>query len=266
MDISLNNARTELALTLARGLLPPSQRDTAALLALLADDLQDLGTALGLDLAVQLTAFRDACATLGDAALLVHYSRLFLVPPVAARLNLGWYLDGSLNGPLQDSLAGWHASRGMTRANGFRDLTDHLAAMLEFLGLLESRGESADAGTFATQLILPALAGLEGDVARAAADSPYRSLIAWLRAALTQLYGRENADARTSRTPFAKRASRPGWVHCDRCHAPIATARDLAFMRKALTDNGLPSDHLALCPDCRGAARGRVDHPMQGSA
>lgn len=258
--------RAELALTLARAFLPPGQQDTADSLLLLSDDLEDLGAELTVDLAESLIRFRQDCRRLGGSALLVHYSRLFLSPPLAARLNLGWYLDGSLNGPLQDALARWFAAHSVGKAASFHDLGDHLAVLLEFVGLLESQGESAVAREFVLRYLLPALPGLERDVTAADAASPYASLLSGLHAVFAALYPQHVTVAQTKSRPFANRADRPDRVHCTRCGAAIASARDLAVMRKALESSGLPAAHLDLCPDCREAPRIWEQAALHGNA
>lgn len=266
MDAHTLTPRAEVALTLARAFLPPTQHETADSLLLLSDDLEDLGGELMVDLAESLARFRQDCRRFGGNPLLVHYSRLFLSPPVAARLNLGWYLEGSLNGQLQDVLAGWYAAHGVGKSASFHDLGDHLAIILEFVGLLECQGETASAREFVRHYLLPALPGLERDVTSADVASPYASLLSWLHAALAALYPQPVTQAHARHKPFANRAQRPGWMHCNQCGAPIATARDLAVMRKALESSGLPAAHLDLCPDCRGAAQGWEHPPLHGSA
>ena len=264
MDVQPHIARAEVALTLARAFLPPLEHDTTDYLLLLSDDLEDLSGELAVDLSETLFRFRQDCRHFGGNPLLVHYSWLFLSPPVAARLNLGWYLEGSLNGPLQDVLAGWYAARGVDKSRSFHDLRDHLAVILEFVGLLESQGETAGAREFVRHYVLPALPGLERDVTAADAASPYASLLNWLHAALAALYP-QAVETHASRKPFANRAQRPGWVHCNQCGAAIATAQDLAVMRKALERGGLPAMHLDRCPDCRAMGQSR-EHPRLHSS
>lgn len=264
MDISCNNSRTVLAMTLARAFLPPMEESHAAAMRdLLADDLTGMAGEQGLDLDDCLAGYRGACARFADGEdLLVHYSSLFLSPPLAARLNLGWYLDGNLNGHTQDALARWYGTWGVDKRDSFFDLLDHLASLLEFVGLLESRDARVDAARFAGQFLHAGLDGLERDLAATAPDSPYCHLAACARQALKALYPIQGEDAKPRVKYFARRKERPDWVSCLRCGAPIATARDVAVMRRALQSSGLPDKHLELCPDCRDGAHGWEKHAL----
>ena len=262
MDLLLNNDRAILAMSLARAFLPPKTAEHAqALCADLADDLSEMAAGLDVDLTEPLASYRRACARFSAESALVHYSALFLAPPVAARLNLGWYLDGCLFGPAQDAIRDWYCAWGLDQREEFHDLIDHLASLLEFQALLENQASSEEASEFAHRHLIPGLAGLEADIAKAEPDSPYRHLAAITREALLALHPPLAAD-KARRQPFAKRASRPDLVRCQQCGAPIAAARDLAVMRRALESAGLPADHLDRCPDCRDAARGWDLRPL----
>jgi TorA maturation chaperone TorD len=256
MDIPLINPRAVLAMTLSRAFLPPLEEGhAAALCVFLADDLADLDHALNLEILQPLAAYRDACTLYERESPLVHYSHLFLSPPPAARLNLGWYLDGVMFGPTQDALRRWFGIWGVEKRDSFLDLLDHAASLLEFVGMLDSREAAADAANFTGLFLHPALAGLERDLAASATDSPYRHLVACTRQALLALYPPlKNTGSR--RRAFAARAQRPDWVHCEQCGEPIATARDLAVMRRTLHAAGLPAEHLSVCPACREIAQG----------
>lgn len=256
MELQLTNDRAVLAMTLARAFLPPKTPEYAqALCTALADDLAEMAAGLGIDLAAPLASYRHACGHFHVESALVHYSRLFLAPPLAARLNLGWYLDGCLFGPTQDHIRRSLRAFGLDKREDFRDLVDHVATLLEFQAILENQASGDEAADFAHTLLIPGLTGLEADIAKVAPDSPYRHLAAIARQTLLALHP-PVANDKPRRKPFAKRAARPDWVHCRRCNAPIATVRDLAVMRRALENAGLPADHLELCPDCRDAADG----------
>lgn len=262
MDISLGTPRALLALTLARAVLPPPADASPAIFGLLVSDLAELSVELGLDPAAPLDALRASCTSFVEDSPLVHYSRLFLSPSHPAHLNLGWYLDGSLYGTAQDSLRQWHAALGVDKSEDFKDLPDHLASLLELLGLLEGRGQADDAARFAQTFLHPALPRLEHGLAQVDGTSPYRALIGWMQAALNELYP-PSADATSpGRKPFGSRPQRPDWKHCTQCGAPVATARDVAVMEKALAESGLPANHLALCPECRGNTRGWDHRPL----
>lgn len=256
MELTLTNDRAVLAMTLARAFLPPKAVEHAqALCTDLADDLAEMASGLGIDIAAPLATYRHACAHFHTESALVHYSGLFLAPPLAARLNLGWYLDGCLFGPAQDHIRRYLRAFGLDKREDFRDLVDHAASLLEFQAILENQASSEEAADFAHTLLIPGLTGLEAAIAKVAPDSPYRHLTAIARQALLALHP-PMANDKPRRKPFAKRASRPDLVHCRRCNAPFATARDLAVMRRALENAGLPADHLELCPSCRDASDG----------
>lgn len=262
MELQPTNDRAVLAMTLARVFLPPKTPEhTQALCTALADDLAEMAAELGIDLATPLAAYRHACSHFHEESALVHYSRLFLAPPVAARLNLGWYLDGCLFGPAQDLIRRRLRAFGLDKCEDFRDLVDHVAVLLEFQALLENQASRQEAADFAHTLLIPGLTGLEADIAKVAPDSPYRHLVALTRQALLALHPHQTED-KPRRQPFARRAARPDLVYCSVCGALIASARDLAVMRRALESAGLPTDHLDRCPDCRDAARGWEHRPL----
>lgn len=135
---------SDLMHCLARAFLPPPAHLTAgAWCEALAGDLADLGRELGLDIAAAIDTVRRAgSGPATDDPWLVEYSRLFLVPPVPVTLNTGIYLEGALAGASAQMMAQCYATAGFAQREAFRDLPDHVAIQLEFVGLL--LGRSAD--------------------------------------------------------------------------------------------------------------------------
>lgn len=259
--MSPNLAQVELWLTLAQAFLPPTRAQVAdALRHHLAGDLESLAAELALDLAHDLGALRASLAALADdEALLVAYSSLFLAPPVKARLNLVWYLDGSLYGPSEDAIAASFAHYGVERSERFKDLPDHLASQLEFMALLEaSSGEGDDIPrAHARRFLLPALPGLVRDIEAAGGNSPYLHLARIVAAALAPLA----APGHDETTPRRRnrRSFDPDKVAvrcCKVCGKPFAREKEIRIMARALAEHGLPAGHLDTCPDCRAPAMG----------
>lgn len=196
--------RADLLLTLSRAFLPPPPAWTVCDWAQpLADDLAELGLALGLDTAGAVEALNTECARWAAAARradgsadpwLVEYSRLFLVPPVRVPLNTGLYLEGSLAGSAAQMMRACYESAGVVPDEGFLDLPDHVAMQLEFLGRLCERGARGDADAaamvdeFAAEFVHAWADPLERACAAAVADLPaaavYRALARVLRAAV----------------------------------------------------------------------------------
>ena len=265
---------TELWLTAARACMAP--RDPA-LCAALRDDLADSLAALlaeafgddaGRDAAAPIPRLAAAFAGFADAeALLVHYSQCFLAPPVRVPLELGLYLDGMPGGTAFEALQHWLAAYGASRSAGFPEGTDHLGCILELLAIIEDCGDPGRAADFTHAFLLPALprvlARFEADGDEAIRHSPYRVLLDILHAALRAAHP-VPATAAERRTTYHRRPIDDGWRRCARCEAPIATEKELAVIEAALRRNGLPADHLALCPACRDAARGWEKRPLAG--
>lgn len=259
------NSAGELWITLGRVFLPPRAPDSwRALHADLPADLADWSRELGLAAAPPVKGLRDTLAAHAEhEAMLVHYSSLFYAPPVQVPLNLGFYLDGTLNGPSLDALERWHAAFDLGKQESFHDLADHLAAVLEFLAMVSIRGEAGQAAAFAHAFLLPALPKLIGRLeAAGAVDSPYHWLARFSEAALVGLYPREEPSAVRCQARYRRRPVGDGWQYCERCGKPIATERELGIMKKALAAAGLAADHLRHCPDCRDAAHGWGHRPL----
>ncbi len=253
-------------LTLARAFLAPTGPAAAqALLQWLPGDLDDLFRGTHPDAGQAVDRFVASLARLPDAqALQVHYSGLFLAPPVRARLNLGFYLDGTLNGVSQDAIGVLLAKHGIARNEGFRDLPDHLAMLLEVMALLAGDPEAGqDQAALAQGFLLPALPRLRADVAAHAPDSPYLHLIDLVLVALAP-FGVPCPEAEPRQPRYDKSVERGVWRHCARCDQPYAREKELRIMARALEEQGLPSDHLQVCPACRNATEGWVKRPLPG--
>jgi TorA maturation chaperone TorD len=245
----------DLWATLGRAFLPPLEPNHwRALHADLPLDLADWRRALALDAAPAPDGLLTALAAYPEhEPLLVHYSSLFYSPPIRVHLNLGIYLDGALNGPAMDALDRWHAAYGLDRSAAFHDQTDHLTAMLEFLAHICRVDEPRLAAEFAHTFLLPALPGLIRAMEREGAfASPYLWLLRFASAALARAYPPPPAQSGAPAKPrYRERPIGEGWRRCARCAKPIASEGELRVMEKALQEAGLPSDHLAFCPDCR---------------
>lgn len=180
--------RAEFYLCLSRTFLAP--RDEAWLRSFrddLPDDLAELSAALGEPPQQALDALRRETRALPDAAALLQlYSALFLAPPRRAELNAGLYLDGAVMGQSVLEMQRRYARLGVQRAEDFRDLPDHVATQLEFLGLAFSRAAQGDEAAaregfaFAADFVrhwAPALrAALEGAHAEGIDPGPYLPL------------------------------------------------------------------------------------------
>lgn len=139
-------AWSDLFLCLARAwLAPPPDLAARTWCAALADDLDDLGRELGLDLSTDVRALRAHAGAADDRdPWLVAYSRLFLVPPVPVTLNTGIYLEGSLGGAASQMMQSCYRSAGLEPSVRFLDLPDHVAMQLEFVAALFERAARAD--------------------------------------------------------------------------------------------------------------------------
>jgi TorA maturation chaperone TorD len=248
-----------LWVTLARAFLPPLEPDHwRALHADLPLDLADWSRELGLVDAPNANSLLDALVAYPEhEALLVHYSGLFYAPPIRVHLNLGLYLDGTSNGPSLDALTRWHAAYGLDRSSQFHDLSDHISAVLEFLGVITELEERRLAAEFAHRFLLPALPRL---IARleleGALASPYLWLLRFTQTALAQSYPAPEVAAVPAKPRYRVRPVSDGWRQCRLCGEPIASEKELMVMEKALAEAGLPVEHLSLCPDCRSAQQG----------
>lgn len=254
---------SELWLTLSRAFLPPLGTEAqAAFREILPWDLHELCREAGVDARAAIDAFDIAAAQLaGRDELLVHYSGLFIGPPAAVRLNVALCLEGTVQGPVMDAIVALMAKHGIGGSDSFRDSPDHLSSLLEFLAVLEEDDDAAqDRDVVCRGFILPAAARMRAELVGTAAGSPYLHLLDVLCLALGSR-APEEAPPRdrlnTSGRPVYNRDPERGvWRTCARCSRPFAREKELAIIGRTLREQGLESDHLALCPDCRDPARG----------
>ncbi|WP_018864022.1 molecular chaperone TorD family protein [Thioalkalivibrio sp. ARh3] len=279
----------ELLLCLGQAFLPP--RDAALHTALqdeLVDDLRALDRTLSFTDTAHVDrlqrAIRDTAAL--EGGLLRVYSRLFLSPPFPAPINAGIHLDGALAGRSTLEMERIYHRHGLARDPEFRDLPDHLALQLQFVGWLHGRAAEAtdaaerqrilgDARHFVEAFMLPWLprwqAQLEEAVRHTAAAAAYRELAAVTEAALQHDHARLSAllpgsteappavrptldEALASRLSEADEQAEP--TACRVCGEAFAPGADLAFMARQLETRGLEADHLYVCPDCRTGEMG----------
>ena len=254
-------AQPELWTILAQAFLPPTAPAVAqAFRQFLADDLDELAEVLCLERG-DIDALRASVGCFSDnQTLLIHYSSLFLAPPVKARLNLCHYLDGGPSGASLDELELAYAHHGIAPAGHFHDLPDHISIQLEFLAVLCGREDSLpDAALFARRFLMPAISRLANAIAEEAdGNSPYLHLARLAQSALVPLAERAVISKMDKVAPSKYRhdSQKGVWRHCKRCEKPFAREKEIAVMAKALAENLLPSDHLEVCPDCRDVSMG----------
>ena len=181
----------DLWVTLARAFLLPLEPDHwRAMHTDLPLDLADWRCELDLSHAPRADELLAALAAYDEhEALLAHYSSLFYAPPIRVQLNLGHYLDATRGGQVRDTLDRWHAAYGLDRSPAYHDLSDHLAAVLEFLGMIAGLDERVLAAEFAHAFLLPTLPRSIHSMEREGAfDSPYLWLLRFTLAALERVY------------------------------------------------------------------------------
>lgn len=253
----------DLYLVLSRAFLPPLDDEACdAFCRDLAADLGHLAAELPHGLQPAATAFGRAAAGAGHR-LLRGYSQLFLVPPVPAPLNIGLYVDGCLMGPSTDALRAAYGRLGLA-AGPPASLPDHLALVLEFLGLSYRSCTAAEADQARDAFVRPWVGAFvrrieqeirrEPDSQQAAAMRPYLHLAEILMLAAWQ--GRVPAEPAAA--PVRPRRPADGVQLCRLCGSAVAPLRDVRSMRKILAKRGLDAAFLDVCPDCRAADMGLV--------
>jgi TorA maturation chaperone TorD len=287
------SGRAEFYLCLARAFAPPTgARDLTLLREELPADLQDLAVECGYDLADALAGYRAAISAVPDgAALLVTYSRLFLVPGDRhPALNTGVYLDGAVGGDSVRAMETCYQRCGLEKHENFPDLPDHLSVQLEFVAWLlgaemaAAEGQATpplSASAFVAGQATPPLSAaefLQSFVARwvrpfrediAAAEirfglrhNPYLALARLLEiAVLTDLASlTEQANTAERLEGANERATGEVDPEIDRLRRHFAgrimAEEDLAFIRERLVADGLPTGHVAIPVEKRDRVMG----------
>lgn len=247
----------------------------------LLDDLNYLADRLPALSAERLDALHRSTDALADTQhLILGYSKLFLMPPAPAPLNLGVYLDGSLMARSVQAIEVLYERHGLERDPTFHDLPDHLSLNLQWLAwvyseIIEDQQNSttntaaiADAVTMLNDFTLPALAGIRRKVIAAAGDSPtqtWRFLIELIHDQLAsdleklsphadRNLAMQQIQIETPATPvetFETSNAPKEQLTCQRCGTYFESDPVLAEMRKRLSEAGVSADHLSICPPCR---------------
>lgn len=248
--------RSELWLVLAHAFLPPSSPEVAqAFVAGLAEDLAELASPLGLDIAEELENLSRSVRDYAEPeALLIEYSRVFFPPWALATLNLARYVDGSINGPCLDALEAAYGQIGLAPGERLRDLPDHAAIQLECVAYLAGGHDQEQERNFARLCLVGALPHLARTLETEAPGSPYTALARIASKAIGCHAAPLPAEGRRKRR---RHDSAVGvWRHCQNCEKTFAREKEIRIMAKALKEAGLPYGHLGLCPECRDATRG----------
>lgn len=252
------NTWQELWLVFAQAWLPPlTHRQCHAMQDCLAEHLTELLAGLGVT-ATQTELLQAQLSALPGEQLLVHYSRLFLAPPVAASLNLGQHVDGGTGG---FGLRGQQMMQrlGVQQSETLQDTADHLALQLELLAHLEAR-QPGDQDLHREQLarLITGVRALSDMLRQRVPDAAYLTLAALLLAALqtraaciAEPAAEPVATAQPGRTmppdlPFADPDALP--LDDPRLLAAAAargvSAEAMQFMLSRLQDAGLETSHL----------------------
>jgi putative dimethyl sulfoxide reductase chaperone len=275
--------RAETYLCLARAFLPPATPGMLeALRHDLLDDLTDLHAELPISAAIptRIEALRAALTDItDDQALLREYSRLFLTPPAPAMLNLGFYLDGGIMGGSPRQMEAYYQRHGLERDPSFRDLPDHITLNLQFLAwVFAAAAESApgnhgdlqqglhDARDLIARYTLPGVRSLIGKMGPAIAELGLGPTYTELAGILADVLKRDLAFLSERLPAPALRESTAGAepepkipvesepdvrLACRLCGSAFVAGEALAGMIARLQAQGLTTEHLAVCPDCR---------------
>ena len=265
----MSSEKAEFYFCISQAFLPPTTDAVyEALRDHLADDLGELASVLGYPVAGSLAAWREAMDRVPDReALLVTYSRLFLVPgDVQPAINAGAYLDGMVNGSSVAAMEDCYRHCGLEpdRAK-LADLPDHVARQLEFVAYLynmaaaRERNEAlidppVSAGEFLAMFVARWAPSFRADVEAATARfgldaNPYVALARILEqaAGLDAVALRPRAWEGVAADIAERRAQAAG--------QGLGEA-DLARIRALLEADGLATDHLAIPLAERDAAVG----------
>jgi TorA maturation chaperone TorD len=258
--------RRDLWLCLARAFAPPAGGDFhAAFTEHLPADLGAIAEEIGLNVVADLDGIASAARELTDALEMQRlYAALFVTPPVPVFMNTGVYMDEGFLGPSEVDLNNWYARHGFERHAGFKDLNDHAAVQLEFIGLLydkatdralagehmEALAYSAEAerfiAAFPRRWITPFLQALEATCGERGLSDIFVHLTRILWLALEQ-----QLAAGATRHEAVAAASFPTGSNRG---AGALTAADLAEIAYRLERDGLSYAHVKALPEWSDAA------------
>lgn len=256
-------------LILAQTFLPPAKGQiTSVMRADLVQYLAALAEQDAIAISSHVAALDITLSKFGDdESLLIHYSRLFLVPPIRAHLNLGCYLDGSINGPALDAIEYLRGKYGISTSATFRDLPDHLASLLEFQAILFDLAKAnADRVQLAQRFLIPGLSRLIQIIAEESEiDSPYLHLARITETVLLHAFpidDTERDDSRQKRSRARQDLDKGVWRNCIFCKKPYAREKEIQIMEKAMQLQNLPTEHLSRCPECRTVSQAWLENSV----
>jgi TorA maturation chaperone TorD len=258
-----NTLRAEFYLCLGHAFMVP--QDPALFSAMrdaLADDLQDLACELGYDIGPELAEYRRRIQSVPSAdELLRIYSRLFLQPPRAVHINTGVYLDGGFNGGSVGEIEEWCRSCGIERSAAFLDLADHVSVQLECVAWLYTHALATispafTAGQFIGRFVSRWVRPWGNDFIQAERelgmpDEPYHPLCMIL-----ELATHHDAEVLPDLNPARTRREKAMTLARHKQAVKGVTESDMDEIRRRLEERGLTTDHLAVDPEWRDAARG----------
>jgi TorA maturation chaperone TorD len=258
-------AKRDFWLSMARAFAPPAAGDYhRAFTVDLPGDLDAIALEVGLNIRAELDGFLAAARALQDSLELQRlYASLFVTPPVPVFMNTAVYQDNAFLGPSENDLNDWYARHGFERHEEFRDLNDHVAVQLEFIGLLYQKaadrafaGNDMEGVAFATEAerflsqhpkrwIMAFCSALESTCVNRGVNGVYTHLarIAW-HAVEHHL---QNGAVRfeVDEGSFPKGSARGA--------GPL-NAADLAEIAYRLQSTGLSFDHVKALPEWSDAA------------
>ncbi len=253
--------KSEFYLIMARAFMTPqAQESYQAMTEYLADDLAELGQALGYELDSHLADYRAEMAKITNHEdLLIIYSRIFLQPPREAQINPGVYVDGAFMGGTVDEMAAYYLKFGLARGDHFKDLPDHVSVQLEFVSCLYARaaealesgtpdaGAETGAGHYLYDFVQRWLPKFHADLEKTTRElgeidlpaNPYLPLASILASALALDAVADPAMVEEkSRVEKAMEKARATYA------ARGITPEDMAEMERKLKEKGLSTEHL----------------------
>ena len=248
-----NLAKSEFFLCLARAFTVPENKPAVltAFKEYLVHDLTELGTACGYPIDDAVANFAKAMAGVPDAqALLVTYSRLFLIPgDKHPSLNTGVYMDGAVGGNSVTAMATCYQRCGLEKQDNLHDLHDHVVVQLEFVAWLYAAEAEGDmslpmrAEDFISSFFVHWVGAFQTRIEAATEhfrldNNPYTALAAMIEIATL-------ADARPPEV--SKEEINPEIVRlrAEFAHRKL-NANDLAEIKQRLETDRLASDHVVL--------------------